>query len=178
MTTYNHQRAIGVFANLQNVEKSFRALEAAGFDMSRVSVIAQDIPSQSDVAGANVSNKANERASTGVIVGGTLGSVTGLLVGVGALAIPGIGSLVLAGEAMTIVSTLIGGTMGAATGKLIGILNGLGIPEERAKVYSDRVMRGYYLVTVVGTPNEMTLAERTLQNREIEEWGIYENPKS
>jgi len=116
--------------------------------------------------------------NTGVIVGGTLGGVTGLLVGVGALVIPGIGSLVLAGEAVAIVSTLIGGTMGAATGKLIDILNGLGIPEERAKVYSDRVMHGYYLVMVVGTPNEMTLAERTLQNREIEEWGIYENTKS
>ncbi|AFZ21518.1 general stress protein [Allocoleopsis franciscana] len=177
-TAYSpNQRAIGVFENFQNAEKALHELETAGFDMNRVSVIAQDTPAKSDMAGANIQdeqigNKANEGAATGAIAGGALGSITGLLAGLGELAIPGISLLLLAGEATAVASTLAGGTMGAAAGGLSGILVGLGIPKERAKVYSDRVLRGYYLLRVNGTPNEIARAETILQNRGIEEWGI------
>jgi hypothetical protein len=117
-------------------------------------VIAQDADRQGDIAGVEVQeergNKADEGAATVPVAGGALGGLTGLLVGLGTLAIPGFGSIVLAGEVATaLATTLAGGAIGAAVGSLAGALIGLGIPEERAKVYSDRVAQGQYLAIAV-----------------------------
>jgi uncharacterized protein (TIGR02271 family) len=58
----------------------------------------------------------------------------------------------------------------------MGALIGLGIPEERAKVYNDRVSAGEYLVMVDGTDAEIAKAEAILNHRDIEEWGVYDVP--
>jgi hypothetical protein len=100
-------------------------------------------------------------------------------VGLGALAIPGIGPVMLAGATATAIATTLSGTaIGAATGGLIGALIGLGIPEERARVYYDRVSRGDYLVMVEGTEEEIRRAELILSPRGIQDWGIYDTPKA
>jgi hypothetical protein len=49
--------------------------------------------------------------------------------------------------------------LGAAAGGLLGGLVGLGVPEERAKIYSDRVSGGDYLVIIDGNEEEMYRAE-------------------
>jgi hypothetical protein len=98
-------------------------------------------------------------------------------VGLGALAIPGIGPVMLAGAtATTIATTLSGGAIGAAAGSLVGALVGLGIPEERARVYNERVSRGEYLVIVDGTDDEIRRAEAILNHRGIQEFGVYDRP--
>ncbi|MEM6755061.1 MAG: YsnF/AvaK domain-containing protein, partial [Cyanobacteria bacterium P01_C01_bin.38] len=124
-----------------------------------------------------VGNKADEGAAAGAVTGGALGGITGLLVGLGALAIPGIGPIIFAGaEATAIATTLAGGAIGAATGGLVGALIGLGIPEEKAKVYSDRVAGGSFLVMVTGTEAEVKRAETIMQRSGVEEFGIYNAP--
>jgi uncharacterized membrane protein len=71
-----------------------------------------------------------------------------------------VGPVILAGEVATALATTLAGTaIGAAAGGLLGALIGLGIPEERAKVYSDRVSRGDYLVIIKGTDKEIAKAE-------------------
>jgi hypothetical protein len=83
----------------------------------------------------------------------------------------------LAGAAGTaIATTLSGGAIGAAAGSLLGALIGLGIPEERAKVYNDRVSRGDYLVIVDGSDDDIRRAESILSHRGIQEWGVYDAP--
>jgi hypothetical protein len=154
--------------------------------MDRVSVITRDADRQNDIAGADVrddvrerteGNKADEGATTGAIAGGTLGGLTGLLVGLGTLAIPGIGPIMLAGATATAIATTIaGGAIGAVAGGLLGSLIGLGIPEERARVYQDRISRGDYLILVEGTDDEIRHAEAILRKRGIEEWGVYDHP--
>lgn len=149
--------------------------------MDRVSVIAKDADKNKEqIAGADVKdargNKADEGAATGAIAGGTLGGLTGLLVGLGALAIPGIGPVMLAGATATAIATTLSGTaIGAAAGGLLGGLIGLGIPEEQAKVYNDRVSRGDYLVIVDGSNDEIARAETILRRHNIEDWGIYDS---
>ncbi|MGF1675438.1 MAG: YsnF/AvaK domain-containing protein [Rivularia sp. (in: cyanobacteria)] len=111
------------------------------------------------------------------MTGGALGGITGLLVGLGTLAIPGIGPIMFAGaEATAIATTLAGGAIGAATGGLVGALIGLGIPEEKAKVYSDRVSGGSFLVMVTGTDAEVQRAESIMRRCGVEEFGIYNAP--
>ena len=69
----------------------------------------------------------------------------GLLAGIGALAIPGVGPFIAAGPIM---GALAGLGAGAAAGGLIGVLVGLGIPEYEAKRYEGRVKNGGILVSV------------------------------
>ena len=75
--------------------------------------------------------------------------IAGLLVGIGALAVPGIGPVLAFGPlAAAIGATAAGAGLGAAAGGIIGALVGLGIPEEDANFYAEGVKRGGVLVTV------------------------------
>ncbi|GAC1506280.1 MAG: hypothetical protein NVS2B14_18250 [Chamaesiphon sp.] len=176
-----NKRALGVFSTRQDAEHALKELKDSGFPMDKVSVVARDTDTKDNIAGAEVhdrvGNKADKGAATGAATGGALGGLGGLLVGLGALAIPGIGPVMLAGAAATtIATTLSGAAIGAAAGGLIGALVGLGIPEERAKVYNERVSQGDYLVMVEGTEDDMRRAETILSHRGVQEWGIYDAP--
>lgn len=178
MTNAQLKYAVGVFSSRQETEQALNQLNRSGFLMDKVSVIARDADRQDDIAGVDVSdrvgNKADEGVASGALTGGTLGGVTGLLLGVGALAIPGVGPVVLAGEVATAIATTLAGTaIGAAAGGLLGALIGLGIPEERAKVYSDRVSKGDYLVIIKGSDNDIARAEAILNGNSVQDWGIY-----
>ena len=63
-------------------------------------------------------------------------------------------------------------------GGLLGSLVGLGIPEEEARVYNERVQRGNYLVIIDGTAAEIAKAEEILHRRGVEEFAVYERPGS
>lgn len=54
---------------------------------------------------------------------------------------------------------------------------GWGIPEDQAKFYQDRVSQGDYLVIVEGTEPEIARAEAILNNRGIQQWGVYDAPR-
>ena len=178
MKDIRYKRAAGLYYSRDEAEAAVRALKDAGFDMDRVSVIAKDTD---NIAGhettEEVGNKADEGAAAGALTGGALGGITGLLVGLGALAIPGIGPILLAGaEATAIATTLAGAGIGAAAGGLVGALIGLGIPEEKAKLYSDRVSRGSFLVMVTGSAAEISRAESIMRHHGVEEFDVYDIP--
>jgi hypothetical protein len=183
MDINRNRRAVGVFKTRREAELALHELKNSGFPMDRVSIIARDADKQADIANvevedrARVDNKADDGAKAGAVTGGVLGGVTGLLVGLGALAIPGIGPIMLAGaEATALATTLAGGAIGAAAGGLVGALIGLGIPEDRAHVYNDRVTRGDFLVIVYATEAEIARAQTILHRHNIEEYGVYDAP--
>lgn len=181
MISDQDRRAMGVFSTRAEAERALDVLSDSGFPMDKVSVIARDADRQADIAGVdvqeNVGNKADEGAATGAVTGGVVGGGAGLLVGLGTLAIPGIGPILLAGAAATaLATTLAGGAIGAAAGSIAGALIGLGIPEERAQVYSDRMASGGYLILIDGTDSEIARAETLLRSEGIQEFGIYDTP--
>ncbi|MGC1247654.1 MAG: general stress protein, partial [Spirulinaceae cyanobacterium] len=122
----DYNRAVGIFNTRAETERALHALKDAGFDMNRVSVIVRDSESGDSIAGADVhekavGNKADEGATAGALTGGALGTAAGLLVGLGALTIPLVGPILLAGaEATAIATTLAGTAIGAAAGGLLG----------------------------------------------------------
>ena len=81
----------------------------------------------------------------GRLTGAVLGGALGLLAGIGALAIPGVGPLIAAGPIM---ATLAGLGVGGAVGGVTGALIGLGIPEYEAKRYEGRIKEGGILLSV------------------------------
>jgi uncharacterized protein (TIGR02271 family) len=184
MTAYtnniDYKRAAGLFYSRGEAEAAVRGLKDVGYDEDRISVIARDADKLEGVETTKeVGNKADEGAAAGALTGGALGGITGLLVGLGALAIPGIGPIIFAGaEATAIATTLAGGAIGAATGGLVGALVGLGIPEEKAQVYNDRVAGGSFLVMVTGSEAEVKRAETIMQRCGVEEFGIYNAPNT
>lgn len=140
----------GVFGDPTRAEQALERLRFIGVDPSQISVIAKDHERARDVAeetGAEVATGAT--AGTGL--GAMLGGVGGLLVGLGALAIPGIGPVIAAGPLAAVLGTAgataaVGAGVGAAAGGLVGALTGWGIAESEAQEYQARVEQGEILL--------------------------------
>jgi hypothetical protein len=103
----------------------------------------------------------------GAVLGGVLGGGAGLLAGIGALAIPGVGPVVAAGW---LVATLAGAGVGAASGGLVGSLTGAGVNRNEAHVYAEGVKRGGSLVTVRVDEADAARVEAILGKRGSGDW--------
>jgi hypothetical protein len=134
----------GIYSDRPEAERGADALIEAGFSRSDISVLMPDTQSTRAFA-AEKNTKAPEGTTTGVLSGGAVGGTLGLLAGIGALAIPGVGPFIAAGPIM---GTLAGIGAGGALGGLVGALVGMGIPEYEAKRYEGRVKDGGVLLSV------------------------------
>lgn len=134
----------GIYPNLEKAESAVDHLLKEGFSSSDVSVLVSDSETTRDFAHRKAT-KAPEGTATGVTAGGLLGGSFGLLAGLGALAIPGLGPLIAAGP---VIATLAGVGAGGAVGGLVGALVGAGIPEYEAKRYEGHVKEGGVLLSV------------------------------
>ena len=119
-------------------------LKIAGFSVNDISVLLPDKQGTKDFAHEQ-HTKAPEGAATGAGSGAILGGALGWMVGIGALAIPGLGPFIAAGPIM---AALAGAAGGAAAGGLAGALIGMGIPEYEAKRYEGKVKDGNILLSV------------------------------
>lgn len=137
--------AYGVYPDRPSFERALEALRAAGFRNSDISAILPERDQTTRDLAHEINTKAPEGAATGAGTGAAIGGVLGWLVGIGALAIPGIGALVAAGP---VVAALAGAGAAGATGGLVGGLIGAGIPEIEAKRYAGRIREGGYLISV------------------------------
>ena len=136
-----------VFCIAQSEGQAVNIVEAAradGFSSDDISVLFPDKQGTRDFAHEQ-HTKAPEGATAGAVGGGALGAAAGYLVGIGALAIPGLGPFVAAGPIM---AALGGAAAGAATGGLTGLLVGYGMPEYEAKRYEGKVNSGNILLSV------------------------------
>ncbi len=134
----------GIANSYTQAELIVDALKAAGFSNNDISVLLPDKDGTRDFAHEK-NTKAPEGAATGAGTGGLLGGVLGWLVGIGSLAIPGVGPFVAAGPIMAALS---GAAVGTAIGGLTGALVGLGIPEFEAKRYEGKLRAGNILISV------------------------------
>lgn len=150
----------GLFASENEAELAVDKLLSAGFSNSDISALLPD--NETTRAFAHEKHtKAPEGTTTGAATGGVVGGTLGLLAGIGALAIPGVGPLIAAGP---IVATLAGAGAGGAVGGLLGALVGMGIPEYEAKRFEGAVKNGGTLVSVhCDTSDEIDTAKRVLK---------------
>jgi hypothetical protein len=145
---------VGLFDTFAEAQSVVQQLANSGFQREDISLIANDARGEYAKARAvGDTSSVAEGAGAGALGGGVLGGVLGLLVGIGALAIPGIGPVLAAGPLAAALgaagaSTLVGAGVGAAAGGVIGALVGAGIPEEDANFYAEGVRRGGTLVMV------------------------------
>jgi hypothetical protein len=150
----------GLYPSVNRAESAVDELVGSGFSKDDVSVLMADNQGSKDFAHQK-DTKAPEGTTTGVAAGGTIGGALGLLAGIGALAIPGVGPFIAAGPIM---GALAGLGVGGAVGGLVGALVGMGIPEYEAKRYEGRIKEGGVLMSVhCATSEEITRAKDILK---------------
>src|SRR5579872_6539193 len=134
----------GIYSSAESAERAVDVLIASGFESSDISVLLPDTRSTKEFAHVK-ETKAPEGTTPGVTTGGLVGGTLGVLAGIGALAIPGVGPFIAAGPIM---AALAGVGVGGVVGGLVGALVGMGIPEYEAKRYEGRIKEGGILLSV------------------------------
>ncbi|AUT04443.1 hypothetical protein CLI64_20535 [Nostoc sp. CENA543] len=180
MVIKNTILALGVFANSQKLELAINELKAAGLPIEKISAIAKDVKPGERVGEAELENHiGNQNVNTTSAIGDTLTATTwgSVLVGLSSLALPGLGAVLAAGSVgVALVASVAGVAVGAAANQnLVTALTNLGIPEERARVYSDRLQQNEYLLILEGTETEIHRAQTILNQHGIQYWGVYDS---
>src|SRR5271166_2523321 len=142
----------GIYPSYTSVETGVDGLKAGGFSNRDISVLFPEGAGSKDFAHEK-GTKAPEGATAGAGTGVVLGGAMGWLLGVGALAIPGLGPFIAAGPIM---AALAGAGVGGTVLGVAGALVGMGIPEYEAKRYEGRVKGGGILLSVHSDSSEWT----------------------
>jgi hypothetical protein len=145
---------IGVFRDYNEAEAVLNDFVNHGFTRENISLIT------SDRTGPTASAESHDAtAKTGA--GAAIGGVAGLVVGLAALAIPGIGPIVAAGP---LAAALTGAGVGAAEGGMIGALTQAGVPRAHATSYADAVKEGGTIVAI-RVDSEQVDSAKSILNR-------------
>lgn len=165
----NHKSIYAIATSSEQASRIVDDLTHAGFSSNDISILFPDKGTSHEFSHEK-NTKAPEGAVTGAATGGVLGGALGLLVGIGALAIPGVGPLIAAGP---LLAALSGAAVGATAGGIAGGLIGLGIPEIEAKRYENRISQGNILISVhAETHDEVTHAKKILQEANAEDISV------
>ena len=142
------------------------SLQAIGISADDISVLFPDKDGTRDFAVDN-STKSPEGAAIGAGTGALAGGAFGWAVGIGALAIPGLGPFIAAGPIMAALS---GMAAGGALGGISGALIGLGIPEYEAQRYEGKLKEGHILLSVhTEDSDETSRVKEILSDHEAED---------
>jgi len=156
----SNKTVFGIVETQAQAEAVVSSLQNSGFPRGQISALFPDKQGTADFAHEH-HTKAPEGAVAGVAGGGVVGGTLGLLAGIGALAIPGLGAFIAAGP---LLAALSGASVGAAVGGVTGALIGLGIPEIEATKYEGKLRGGNILVAVhVDDHHQEALARDILQ---------------
>ncbi len=169
-TILTQQREVlGTFPNREAAGEALDYLVFSGFPLAQVFLLGQscdkeqnylNLPSESfgAIAGTVTGLK------KGMFLGNLLGGTTGLMLGMGLLALPGVGQLMLSGA---IGFTLLSGCICTAAGGLAGALIGLGLTSEQVKTYQRQISQGSILLIVEGSGHEVDRAKYLLAKSSV-----------
>jgi hypothetical protein len=159
--------AIGTFPNREAAGRALDRIVFSGFPIAKVFLIGHDADTNSSTLAPNSFGTITGTASglkKGMYVGNLAGGTTGLALGMGLIALPGVGQLALSSA---IAFVAIGSVMCTVAGGFSGALIGLGLTSERAKEYSRQVSKGSFLLIVEGSDREIDLARQLIKQSAI-----------
>ena len=143
---------LAIFNNKTDADLAVSHLTQLGHRAKNMSFILKDDTYQSE---RGSKGGAAAGMGGGAVAGGVIGGFAGLLIGIGAIAVPGIGAFLIGGPIVSALgltgaaaATVTGVTTGVLAGGLLGGLVSLGIPEETAKAYEQKVREGGVLLAV------------------------------
>jgi hypothetical protein len=164
MTSATTHTVVGFFPTRAEAETAITELVREGFLRDQVSIIAGGSHAQSTTRTAHDTPNLGPVPETGSTedVGekAAIGGIAGTILGIAALAIPGIGPVLAAGP---LAMALTGAAAGAATGGLIGVFTNDGVPEDRAQHYSKAITSGNVMVSVHASADHVDHAATVLE---------------
>lgn len=146
-----NQAVIGVFDGRHQAEQAIQALRQQGFGTEEISIVAK----KGDKGGKG-GEYVEDDITDGALTGGTIGGIGGLILGAGALAIPGVGPIVAAGP----IAAALGG---AVAGGVAGGLIDWGIPAEVSRRYEQEVAKGGVLAVISTSGQKVNQAAQILR---------------
>ena len=124
-----------IFNSHKDAIRATEKIREEGLRMDDISILTQsDVEQQNK----NDGRPSHDNVSDGTMRGGVLGGLAGLFLGLGTIAVPGLGVVAAAGPIAGLLS-------GAITGGVVGALVDLGIPDERAQEFHEDLRHGKVL---------------------------------
>jgi uncharacterized membrane protein len=160
MHTTKTDIAVAVYELHSQAESAVKALQRAGFDMKKISIIGKDYHTEDHVVGfLNAGDQAKRFGKIGAFWGGLMG----LLFGSALLFIPVVGHVIVLGP---LAATLVGGLKGAAVvggiSALAGALMMVGIPRDSVLRYETALKANQFMLIVHSDAQEIKQAHELL----------------
>lgn len=155
---------LAVYDTVEGAQNAVNALVSAGFERADIGLAARDPNNRVESYVKGDHSAEDVEGPEGAGIGAVFGGLTGLVLGLTALAIPGIGPMIAAGP----IAAALGGATGAAIGATAGAITGgvsaslidIGVSEEHANYYAESIRRGAALVSL--TVKDASRTERAM----------------
>lgn len=152
--------AVAIYDSHTGAEAAIKALQHAGLDMKRLSIVGKDFHTEEHALGFYTSG---DRMKFWGKRGAFWGTLWGMLFGSAFLFIPALGPIVVMGPLVGwIVASLEGAAVGGAAGVLAAAFASLGIPNDSVVKYEHAVRTGSYLVLARGDADMVEHARSVL----------------
>ena len=161
MTIAKTDIAVAVYDLHTQAETAVKALQRAGFDMKRISIIGRDYHTEEHVVGfLNAGDRAKVLGKLGAFWGGLMG----VLFGSALMFVPVVGHVIILGPLAAIV---FGGLQGAVlvggASALVGALMAVGIPRDSVLRYETALKADKFMLVVHGDAQEINRAHELLK---------------
>lgn len=140
------QAVIGLFSSITSAESAVNQLRSSGFSTEEINIVSKI---------ENNMASADDSIADGAMTGGALGTIGGLMLSAGALAIPGVGPIVAAGPIAAALS-------GAVSGGIAGGLIDWGIPADKSDAISNEISAGSTLAVIKTDSSKVSQAVQIL----------------
>jgi hypothetical protein len=143
---------VGIYDNHKLALEAIEVLKNKGFPVNQLSLIGQ-----AKIIDDNIRVISNEPLkNAGIGIGVVLGTTLGVLSGVSVFAIPGFGFIYGAGA---IIGAIAGFDVGLVGGGIVSLLTTIGIKKDKVVKYSEHLNEGKYLVIAQGDEEEVKKAK-------------------
>jgi hypothetical protein len=166
---------VAIYDAHTGAESAIKALQAAGIDMKKLSIVGKDFHTEEHALGFYTSG---DRMKFWGARGAFWGSLWGMLFGGAFLFIPGVGPLVVMGPFVAwIVGALEGATLGGVAGILAASLTSAGFTKDSALKYEVEVKAGKYLVLAHGTADMIEKVRAILGNTGASQLAVHQTKR-
>ena len=163
MTSEAQDNCVAIFDRHQDVEAAIRRLQAAGFDMKKLSIVGRDYHTEERPVGFY---NAGDRVRHWGRLGAFWGTVFGIVFAPAFFWIPGVGPILTGGLIGSVLMGTIEGAAGAVAGgagsALAAALVSIGIPKDSVIRYQAELSAEHFLLIATGTADDVHRAQKLL----------------
>lgn len=166
MTTTNTDLAVATYDFHTQAEAAVKALQRAGFDMKKISIIGRDYHTEEHVVGFL---NAGDRAKVFGKLGAFWGGLMGVLFGSALMFVPIVGHVIVLGPLAAIIfGGLEGAVVVGGVSALAGALMAIGIPKDSVLRYETALKADKFMLVVHGAAEDIKRARELLKTSGLE----------